>query len=266
MNLKIKKHHLICFFIVFQYINSNAQIKYITFSGIVFDTTETLADVHIVNLNNKIGTISSTTGTFEITASIGDVLLVSSIQYKPLKIKITKDHLLTKKLNILLEPNVNKLDEVFLNGLTGDLSFDLANKPKETLPKHSFSFDRSQINKLGTDYTTDFSKAPDARRLTDPTAAGAGVGAGFSLPDRRLEAEKKLKKELKEDLKFPDKLKRKLGTSFFVNDLKISEDKIYNFINYCENRNIAKKFNENKLFEIIKILQEQSILYNEIQK
>ncbi|UMB54768.1 carboxypeptidase-like regulatory domain-containing protein [Lutibacter sp. A64] len=266
MKLKIKKHHLICFFVVFQHINTNAQIKYITFSGTVFDTTETLADVHIVNLNNKIGTISSATGTFSITASVGDVLLISSIQYEPLKIKITEEHALTKNLSILLEPNINKLDEVFLNGLTGDLSFDLANKPKETLPKHSFSFDRSQVNKLGADYASDFSKAPDARKLTDPTAAGAGVGTGFSLPDRRLEVEKKLKRELKEDLKFPDKLKRKLGTSFFVNDLKIPEDKIYNFINYCEHRDLVKKFNENKMFQIIKILQEQSILYNEIQK
>ncbi|UMB61335.1 carboxypeptidase-like regulatory domain-containing protein [Lutibacter sp. A80] len=266
MKLKIKKYFLVSCFLVLCNINTNAQIKYITFSGVIFDSTNTLSDVHVVNLNNKMGTISSNTGTFKITASVGDILLISSIQYEPLKIKITKEHALTKNLSILLEQNINKLDEVFLNGLTGDLSFDLANKPKETLPKHSFSFDRSQVNKLGADYATDFSKAPDARRLTDPTAAGGGVGTGFSLPDKRLEAEKKLKRELKNDLKFPDKLKRKFGTSFFVNDLKIPEDKIYNFINYCENRNIIKKFNENKLFEIIKILQEQSILYNEIEK
>ena len=264
MKLKIKKHHLIYTIFVLHFINTNAQIKYITISGVIFDTTETLSDVHIVNLNNKIGTISSSTGTFEITASVGDVLLVSSIQYKPLKIKITKNHLLTKQLNILLEPNVNKLDEVFLNGLTGDLSYDLANKPKETTPKHTFVFNRSQVSKLGPDYAIDFSKAPDAEALTNPILMN-GVGASMTIPDKRLEAEKKLKKGLKEDLKFPDELRRKLGTSFFVDNLNIPEDKIYNFINYCKNRNINQKYYNNKIFQVIKILQEQSILYNEIK-
>ena len=61
------------------------------------------------------------------------------------------------------------------------------------------------------------------------------------------------------------KLKKELGVAFFVENLKIPEDKIYNFINYCETKNIIEKYYANKVLEVIKILQEESILYNEIK-
>jgi hypothetical protein len=249
---------------VFLCIKTNAQKKYNAYFGVIYNAKNTVSDVHIINLNSKVGTISNSIGTFEISAAIGDVLLFSSIEYEPLKIKITEAYAPSKELIIILKPNIYKLDEVFLNGLTGNLSYDLANQPKDTIPKHTFVFDRNQVRKLGEDYAINFLKPPNAEALTNPILLN-GVGASVTIPDNRIKAEKKLKKELKQKLYFPIKLKKELGVAFFVENLKIPEDKIYNFINYCETKKIIQKYYDNKVLEVIKILQEESKLYNEIK-
>lgn len=264
MKLEIKKYHFICIFILFQCLKTNAQKKYTNYFGTIYNAKKTVSDVHVINLNSKIGTISNRTGTFEISAALGDVLLFSSIEFKPLKIIVTKAYNPSKELIILLKPNIYKLNEVFLNGLTGDLDYDIANQPKDTIPKHKFVFNRNEVRKLGKDYSINFSKPPNAEAFTNPILMN-GVGASVTIPDKKIEADKKFKKELKKKLNFPYKLKKDLGVSFFVENLKISEDKIYNFINYCETKKIIQKYYDNKVLEVIKILQEESILYNEIK-
>ena len=262
MNLNIKKYHFICFLMLFLHIKTHAQKKYETFFGVIYNESETISNVHIINLNNKTGTISNTDGSFNINASIGDVLLFSSIQFDPLKIKITEAYISSKKLIIILTPTINKLDEVFLNGLTGDLDYDLANQPKDTTPKHTFVFNRNEVRKLGPDYSINFYKAPDAEAFTNPILMN-GVGASVTIPDKKIIAYKKYKRELKKKQYFVYKLKKELGITFFIENLKIPEDKIYNFINYCETKNIFEKYYNNNVLEVIKILQEESIPYNE---
>ena len=73
MNLNIKKYHFICFLMLFLHIKTHAQKKYETFFGVIYNESETISNVHIINLNNKTGTISNTDGSFNINASIGDV-------------------------------------------------------------------------------------------------------------------------------------------------------------------------------------------------
>lgn len=233
-------------------------------SGNIYNLNKMVPNVHIINLNTKMGTISNVNGEFEISVSKNDVLLISSIQYNPLKISISERILNNKKLNITLNAIVNKLQEVFLNGLTGDLNYDIKNKPKDTLPNHSFVFNKSDVYKIKPDYSTDFSKAPDAEVLTNPILMN-GVGASVAIPDKSIERALKLKRELKKKKNFPYKLKKEFGLDFFINDLKIPEDKINNFITYCEYRNIYTKYYNNRVLEVIKTLQEESKIYNEIK-
>lgn len=264
--MQLKNNKFNVFFILFALVVSKitAQENSEIISGNIYNLNKMVPNVHIININTKMGTISNVNGEFEISVSKNDVLLISSIQYNPLKINITQGILNTKKLNVLLTAFVNELQEVFLNGLTGDLNYDLKNKPKDTLPHHSFVFNKSDVFKMKTDFSTDYTKAPDSRKLTDPTY-GAGVGASIAIPDKSLERELKLKRELKKKKNFPYKLKKEFGLDFFINDLKIPEDKINNFISYCEYRNIYTNYYNNRVLEVIKTLQEESIIYNEIK-
>ena len=52
----------------------------------------------------------------------------------------------SRNFSVILIPAVNQLNEVFV-GLTGNLDFDLKNKPKNTIPTHSFSFTESDFKK-----------------------------------------------------------------------------------------------------------------------
>ena len=65
---------------------SFAQEKSITISGELVSFKNIVSGVHIINLNNKHGTISNDNGEFEIKVSENDTLLISSIEYQILKI------------------------------------------------------------------------------------------------------------------------------------------------------------------------------------
>ena len=73
-------------FFIFIVINSFSQEKSVTITGTIYSSNKPINDIHIVNLSNRIGTISAKDGTFEILAKQGDLLLFSSIQYQKEKI------------------------------------------------------------------------------------------------------------------------------------------------------------------------------------
>ena len=241
--------------------NCFSQEKHIVITGKLFSISDSVNDVHIINLNNLSGTISNDNGEFEIIVQQNDTLLFSSLPYEKIKIVITKNHIFLKKMEVQLIPFVNKLEEVFLHGLTGNLNVDLEKKPKDTIPKHNFVLKKSDFNKILPPDKHGFNKAPNAVKLTDPNyIEGMGISTG---PDKRLEA--KLKRELKRKKDFPIKIKKDLGINYFINNLKIPEEKINHFLAYCEYKNIIEEYNKNNLLEVIKILREQSITYHEIE-
>ncbi|WP_298367093.1 hypothetical protein [uncultured Lutibacter sp.] len=221
-----------------------------------------LSDIHVINLNNKQGTISNLNGTFEIVANENDVILFSSIQYHNKKVIISNNILQLKHFNIELLPLVNELEEVYLHGLTGSLNLDFKKVPKDTIPKHTFSYNYEDVRKLGDDFNIELNKPPDAEALVNPILMN-GVGASVSIPNYQLIAEQKQKRELKQKKSFPIQLKKELGTDYFVNLLKIPPDEIFIFIDYCEPYNILEKYYNNKVLEVIEILKKQSIAYNE---
>jgi hypothetical protein len=103
---------------------------------------------------------------------------------------------------------------------------------------------------------------PNAQDITDPIGP---MGTHLGLPDRRYKKILKLKHEIIVKKQFPELLKRDLGIDYFTNNLKIPEDKINNFISYCDNRNILEKYYNNNQLEVIQILDEESKNYNALK-
>jgi len=260
--MKLKPTYLLVF--VFLAMKLSAQEKSTTITGVIVSSHKPISDVHIINLSNKYGAVSDLNGSFKIKVTVGNILLISSIQYETVKIKITKKHIALNFLKIELKPIVNILDEVFLHGLSGNLEVDIKNTPKDTIPKHNFIFNKSDIFKIKEDYSINFSKPPNAEAFTNPLYLG-GVGASASIPNFQYIAEQKLKKSLARKKSFPDKIIKEFGIDFFTNDLQIPKDKIYHFISYCESRDIIKKYYDKKIMEVIKILTDESKTYHEIE-
>jgi len=265
MLLKIKKICYTTLFFAFICTQINAQKNSSTLKGKIYYSNKHVSDVHIINLNNRLGTVSNSDGEFEMNASLKDSLLISSIQYQSQIIGVTEEHLKSKIINIYLKAAVNELDEVFLHGLTGNLKLDLNSTPADTIPKHSFKYTPSDLNKKLPNDTHGFLSAPNARRMTDPTFNMGGSGASVGIPDHYMIALRKLKRELRSKKAFPIKIRKELGLEYFTKVLKIPEDRIDHFLAFCESRNIIEYYSKNNLLEVIKILQEESKNYYEIK-
>ncbi|MGV6844943.1 MAG: carboxypeptidase-like regulatory domain-containing protein [Lutibacter sp.] len=217
----------------------------------------------ILNLNSKNGTVSNELGLFNMNVKLGDTLLISSIQYQPKKIKITEILLKQKKsITVQLFPSVTLLKEVFVrNKFTGNLSIDLKNTPEDTIPKMNFKITQAEITQFSYKYLeNDFTKPPNAEKLTNPILMN-GVGGAVSIPDKRYEKRKKFLKTIKQKNEFPNKIIKTVGLSFFTNQLKIPKEKISLFLSYCEYKNIIEKYYNNKILDVIEILQIESVSF-----
>ncbi|SFS76930.1 peptidase associated/transthyretin-like domain-containing protein [Lutibacter maritimus] len=254
--MKLKLTNLFFFTLVTIY--CFAQNEPFKLQGKIYSGLNKVSDVHIINLNTYVGTVSNDYGDFEITAKLNDSILFSSIEFEPKKIKVTENMVKSKNITVFLITSVNKLKEVFV-GLTGNLSFDLKNKPKDTIPKHTFSFTKADLKKdLGPDI-----HGPKSAPFVGPFKP---LPALATIPNFAYEKEQRLKREIAKLKEFPIKIRRELGIKFFTEKLNIPEEKIDNFINYCEYRDVIKKYYEKKLFEVIEIFKEESISYKQIKE
>lgn len=112
-------------------------------SGIVVNAENSLPinNVHVVNLNQVIGTITNPKGTFEISARANDTLYFSFIGFKAIKIRVTNDMLRFQNTKIELTELAYALEEVVVRPfqLTGYLEIDSKNIPINDSPRYSIS-------------------------------------------------------------------------------------------------------------------------------
>ena len=113
------------------------------FKAIVINaqTQKPLASVHVINLNQVIGTISNEKGEFEIRAAANDTIYLSFLGFKAQKIRITNDLLKYSDNKIALTELAFALEEVVVKPyqLTGYLEIDVRNLPINTGYQYSIS-------------------------------------------------------------------------------------------------------------------------------
>lgn len=235
------------------------QKKQILLVGKIKGYKQNVSNIHIVNLMTEQVAVTNENGNFKIYISLNDMLYISSLSYINKRITITQSVLNKKEITIQLTPEVVMLEEVFLHNLSGSLEKDLNRIPKDKTPKINFKYHPSDLSKI-TSSKFNLDNKPNALALTDPTS-GFSAGVGSTLPDFALEAERKLKKQLKEKIKIPEKLIKQLGVNFFVKDLKIPENEIYRFIDFCGIENLVSLYQKKDVLQIIKILIRESKEY-----
>lgn len=101
--------------------------------GVVLNTSDDkpLENVHIVNLNQVIGTTTNNKGSFEIKAKANDTLHFSYLGFKSIKVRVTNDWLKFGSADIELTELALALEAVVINQLklTGYLEVDIKQVP-----------------------------------------------------------------------------------------------------------------------------------------
>jgi len=111
--------------------------------GVVFNTSDeaVMGNVHVLNLNQVIGTITNEQGQFNITARVNDTLYLSYLGYKAVKVRVTNDMLKYQNTKIGLTELAFALEEVVVRPyqLTGYLDIDSKNIPINQSARYSIS-------------------------------------------------------------------------------------------------------------------------------
>ncbi|UOB17167.1 carboxypeptidase-like regulatory domain-containing protein [Abyssalbus ytuae] len=112
-------------------------------TGIVVNAENDLPmdNVHIVNLNQVIGTVTNPKGEFEISARVNDTLYFSFIGFKSIKVRVTNDMFKFQNTKVGLTELAYALEEVVVRPyqLTGYLEIDSKNIPINDAPRYSIS-------------------------------------------------------------------------------------------------------------------------------
>lgn len=95
--------------------------------GRVFSKDGDVAGTHVMNISSQKATITDAIGFFSVQVRLNDTLVFSAIQYKRKVVPVNSEILESRFLNIFLEEERIKLDEVLVTpyNLTGDLTKDL---------------------------------------------------------------------------------------------------------------------------------------------
>jgi len=100
-----------------------------------------MESVHVVNLNQVVGTITNEKGEFSIKATVNDTLYFSFLGFKSQKIRVTNDMFKFKDTKISLTELAYALEEVIVRPyqLTGYLEIDVKNLPVNNAYQYSIS-------------------------------------------------------------------------------------------------------------------------------
>ena len=115
---------------------------------------------------------------------------------------------------------------------------------------------------------TDLNRPPNASYFVDPTAKHQGISARsiYRALTKKSRLEKAELQKLDEKMallkeQFPEELKESYGVDFFTISLKIPEDEVDRFLNFCDDNGLGELFDKSA-FEITDFLIKQSTSYN----
>lgn len=141
------KKYLLVFFSILSGIGysqeneNNSGTKALKATIINAQTNNPMESVHVVNLNQVLGTITNEKGEFSITAAVNDTIYFTFIGFKSQKIRVTNDMFKFKNTKIALTELAYALEEVIVRPyqLTGYLEIDIKNLPINTAYQYSIS-------------------------------------------------------------------------------------------------------------------------------
>jgi hypothetical protein len=91
------------------------------------NTSKTVSNANIININMMKGSVSDQKGEFEIAARVNDTLHISFLGYKSINVRVTNDWIKNKTQDVSLTEKAYALEEIVIRPyrLTGFLDIDI---------------------------------------------------------------------------------------------------------------------------------------------
>lgn len=214
----MQKSYFLLLFIFIPFLQYGQESK--TIKGqIVTDNLDSLP-IHIINITQGTGTVSSDDGGFNIKVRLKDSLLFSSLQYKNKTIVISPTVYSSGYLKLNLESEINELDEVKLHKLSGNLATDIS------------SIKTFDLGSLGLPISDKPNPTIIDRKIMSMSNAMDPVGliyGAISGENKKL----KLARENYKQERFVYKIMEILPEDFYRLELGLKENEILEFLYYC---------------------------------
>ena len=223
------------------------------------DSSLTDTYINIINLTQKTGTVNAPSGNFEIEVTVNDSLLFSSVQYEPVKVRISEEVLEIGFLNIWLKENVNKLAEVRISDidLTGNLTQDLSNIPTFTQADMGFAMSDKPLP------TSIERKLYTASGVQKTGLVNMSLDGILNTFNGKIEMLRKAKENQELDNLVIAGMNA-LPEKFFMLDLEIPQSEIKNFVYFCtETSYFRSLLRKEKLLELIEFYQRKAPVFLE---
>ena len=226
--------------------------------GKVYSDDGDVAATHVLNTSTQRASITDINGFFKITAKLTDTIVFSAVQYKRKEIVITQSILESTFIRIPLEEVLTELDEVIVMpyNLTGDMTRDI---------------DRIAIDPVVTSSTLGLPNAyvknpTKAERVLYEATSGRGfiplnpIINGITGRTKYLKRQVKLQK----DYARTERVKAFYPDSLIVADLRIPEEKINDFMYFCEiDSTFQATVDTHDRLKIWEVMKSRSMLYRE---
>jgi len=206
-------------------------------SGSVIYMNIGVPNENVINSTAERATITDDEGHFRINVKLGDQLVFTAINYNIKVVTITEEILAKNRLIVEVNEKVTELDEVVITPEQQERFLKVKN---EEFKQYEYEIDRSTE-------VENISLSESERGMQDGLNFVNIFRAIFKSQDENTEATPRLK--------VSDVLRQVYDDSFFVVDLQIPQDKIDEFLIYCDTRMPAqyllKKENEFQLIDAL---------------
>lgn len=210
----------------------------------------------MLNTTTRKATITDINGFFSITASLNDTLVFSAVQYKKKELTVTLDILESKSLQVPLEESLTELDEVVVMpyNLSGDVGRDL---------------NRMTVEPVVTASTLGLPNAyavfpSQAERLLNEATTGGGILPINPIINGITGRTKMLKNRVKRNEQYArtQRVRAFFADSLFVTEFKIPEERISDFMYFCEvDPSFQSTVDSHDRFKIWEYLRKKSFVY-----
>ncbi|MFD1316878.1 hypothetical protein [Namhaeicola litoreus] len=238
----LKKLILFCF-LLFIAFTSNAQEERIVLRGELINEEQSTEDIHIINLTSRRGTLSDALGHFEIEAKASDTLLISSLIFDKNEIIVTQKNISDQVITINLNIKVEILQEVFV-------------KNKELLIVTDTPAVKVSAKTLALPNNDARILTPIERKVNYYNKGG-NIDKLYGILSGDSKALKQMQSAVSDD-EVLDLIQIYFSEKYFISLLGIQEDRITEFLNVCQQRNIAQLYRKEAFSELISTLEDCS--------
>ena len=241
-------------------------LKPIDVKGKVIVEGGDLAGISIFNKTSTIGTITDENGEFTLSVKLNDSIEVSALQFQNISFQINEMILQSKKMKIFLIEEINKLDEIFINGNSLSKNLEAQIKRTKTYNPKLNNLYFGMVNNDQAYNDIDY-KTTASNNVMNSQRQRMIYGLNIvNVVDQLLLPLFRSKVKDKDEIGIPEvpieSVKYYFGSDFLVDNFNIPEHRVEEFIRYVESDNFDMSLlNYGKEMELLELIHNKSLKF-----